>query len=489
MWLRGDFLVPHLNGRTYSDKPPLLFWIYNLGWAIAGVNDIWPRLVSPLFGAASLLLTAGIARRLWPGDRQIQRLAPLVTLSSFLWMIFVSAAMFDMLVVFFTLLGVLGIIRTWQDSDPKGWLMAGMALGFGTLAKGPVIFIHTLPLALLAPWWAIEHRPRRWTSWYAGILGATLIGALMALAWAVPAAHAGGEEYSQAIFWGQSAGRVAKSFAHQRPLLWYVPLLPLILFPWPLWPALWRSLRQLAHEPASSAVRLCIAWAVPVFIIFSLISGKQPHYLLPLFPAFGLISAYALSRSFSFRKFDMMLPGIFILTAGCFLLLYRLFPLKPDLVRLLSGAHPYCSLALVAAGVALPALYRSLGARWHTVIASSSSVILAVVLYAGLTGTLAHYDMRDFSAYVGRLQRSGIPVAYIGKYHGTFGFLGRLERPLDVVSSEQIMRWAAQHPAGRIIADEDDPSPGSGAVPEYEHPYGFHTLKVWKCSSFACGRQ
>ncbi|HQG30775.1 MAG TPA: glycosyltransferase family 39 protein, partial [Deltaproteobacteria bacterium] len=74
MWLRGDFLVPHLNGRTYSDKPPLLFWIYNLGWAIAGVNDIWPRLVSPLFGAASLLLTAGIARRLWPGDRQIQRL-------------------------------------------------------------------------------------------------------------------------------------------------------------------------------------------------------------------------------------------------------------------------------------------------------------------------------------------------------------------------------------------------------------------------------
>ena len=25
MWLRHDFLVPHLNGAVYSHKPPLLF--------------------------------------------------------------------------------------------------------------------------------------------------------------------------------------------------------------------------------------------------------------------------------------------------------------------------------------------------------------------------------------------------------------------------------------------------------------------------------
>ena len=27
MRLHGDFLVPHLNGAPYSDKPPLLFWL------------------------------------------------------------------------------------------------------------------------------------------------------------------------------------------------------------------------------------------------------------------------------------------------------------------------------------------------------------------------------------------------------------------------------------------------------------------------------
>ena len=39
MFLNHDFLVPYLNGETYSHKPPLLFWLMNLGWALFGVND------------------------------------------------------------------------------------------------------------------------------------------------------------------------------------------------------------------------------------------------------------------------------------------------------------------------------------------------------------------------------------------------------------------------------------------------------------------
>ena len=35
MHFGGDSLVPHLNGATYSHKPPLLFWLINLGWAVA----------------------------------------------------------------------------------------------------------------------------------------------------------------------------------------------------------------------------------------------------------------------------------------------------------------------------------------------------------------------------------------------------------------------------------------------------------------------
>jgi len=66
MWLRGDFLVPYINGEPYSHKPPLLFWLIQFGWALFGVNDWWPRLVAPLCVLASVPLLLRLGRLLWP---------------------------------------------------------------------------------------------------------------------------------------------------------------------------------------------------------------------------------------------------------------------------------------------------------------------------------------------------------------------------------------------------------------------------------------
>ena len=57
MWLRGDFIVPHKNFAVYVDKPPMLFWLMQAGWAVFGVNEWWPRLIPTLAALASLLLT------------------------------------------------------------------------------------------------------------------------------------------------------------------------------------------------------------------------------------------------------------------------------------------------------------------------------------------------------------------------------------------------------------------------------------------------
>ena len=48
MYVGGDYLVPHLNGAPYSHKPPLLFWLINLGWALFGAVEWWARAVAPL---------------------------------------------------------------------------------------------------------------------------------------------------------------------------------------------------------------------------------------------------------------------------------------------------------------------------------------------------------------------------------------------------------------------------------------------------------
>src|SRR5690606_9123126 len=113
------------------------------------------------------------------------------------------------------------------------WLLAvvamAMALGAGTLVKGPVALLVGGVPALLAPWWRPQTRSlATWLRLLAALLGAVLL----ALAWALPAARTGGTQYADAIFLRQTLGRVVQSFAHARPWWWYLPILPAMLLPW-----------------------------------------------------------------------------------------------------------------------------------------------------------------------------------------------------------------------------------------------------------------
>ena len=46
-----------------------------------------------------------------------------------------------------------------------------------------------------------------------------------------------------------------------------------------------------AEKPKHQASRLFLIWVSIPFVILSIISGKQPHYLLPLFPALAIFAA------------------------------------------------------------------------------------------------------------------------------------------------------------------------------------------------------
>src|SRR4051812_3773386 len=39
MLARGDWVVPHLQGQPYLDKPPLLYWLVMLSYKLFGVSE------------------------------------------------------------------------------------------------------------------------------------------------------------------------------------------------------------------------------------------------------------------------------------------------------------------------------------------------------------------------------------------------------------------------------------------------------------------
>ena len=109
MWLGGSKIVPHLNGEVYSHKPPMLFWLINLVWLATGPAELAARLVAPAFGAISVVLTAVLARRLWPEDPSRAGFAALILATSGVFLAFGSATMFDTMLTVATLVAVMAI--------------------------------------------------------------------------------------------------------------------------------------------------------------------------------------------------------------------------------------------------------------------------------------------------------------------------------------------------------------------------------------------
>src|SRR3569623_141875 len=228
MWHHGQWLVPHINGQPYSHKVPLLFWMIHAGWAVVGVNDVWPRVLEVLIGAAWLLAGTALARRVFQRRPEVAEITPWLLLALSYAFLFGLQIMYEVLLAF--------------------WVELALGCSFGLL-----------------------------------------------VAWALPAGFAGGEVYRNQLFFMQTAGRVVDSFDHARPLWWYLPVIPLLLFPWVGWPRLWvAALRW--HTPVGDGERILVAWLVPTLLGFSLISGKQVYYLLPLLPGGVMVLARLLSR-------------------------------------------------------------------------------------------------------------------------------------------------------------------------------------------------
>ncbi|MDX1914753.1 MAG: glycosyltransferase family 39 protein [Methylophilus sp.] len=453
MWLKHDYLVPYLNDVAYSHKPPMLFWLINLGWAVFGVNDWWPRLVPSLFALATVFLTRQLAARLWPQQHNTSHNTALILLASGLWVIYSTALMFDMLIAFFTVLGILGLIIAYQDRALKGWLLFALAIAGGLLAKGPTILLQLLPVALLASWWGSQERLSI-KHWYLPILYAVLAGISIALLWAIPAGIHGGSEYQHAIFWGQTANRMVDSFAHKRPIWWYLMLLPVLLFPWLLWGAFWKGLLKTVRTQNDWGTRFCLAWLLPVLIAFSFISGKQVHYVLPLFPAFALLLARVIENTHSTSR-SQVLPITLATIALGLLLVYLPSYLQshPNSALWIQTLPQWLGWLIVALGLAVFALPKTTQTQTVTQLSVFSVSLIVCLMFVVMKSSNGAYDVRPISKKLYELELQHVPIAYIGtKYPGIFNFLGRLQQSPEIVPQTDIADWFAQHPSGRIIA-------------------------------------
>jgi len=278
---RGDWILMHLNGERYGDKPPLFFWLVGLSsYLWNGFSSFAVRFPSAFFGTLTVLLTFLLGKRLY--GPQTGFLSGLILATSVEFAYLATRANIDATLAFFTTAALFCFLEWHQDRKREGEKRKGLAdlkiygfyvsMAFATLAKGPVGFI--LPLMVSLIFLAVQ---KDWKEMRRmKLLTGMLLFLAIVLSWYVPAVFLGGRDYLQETLFKHTVDAYAKGWTHVRPMYYYLVNFPVDFLPWFLFlPAAlvygYRSFRK-GNEKREEFLFLFI-WFAAIFLFFSFSKG------------------------------------------------------------------------------------------------------------------------------------------------------------------------------------------------------------------------
>ena len=291
----GDWVLPHLNGLPYLDKPAPYFAAVAVSMRVFGESEAAARLASLAFIVGTALLVWRLGRRMGPsGTGEIAAVA-FATMP--LTIAFSRTVIPDPALAF---LETLTLTAAWRGfTDERGadaWFaFAWAAMGTGAVTKGlAAIIVPLLVLAVfglvagarLRPFFSIRAWPWLLVAGLPWFIGVSLRR----------------PDFPRYAFVYESLERVATT-THGRggPIWYFVPVLLAGSFPW-IVPAIagaaraLRGWRERRTPDAREAVFLA-SWTLVPLVFFSLSQSKLPGYYLPALPGVALAAGLLLARA------------------------------------------------------------------------------------------------------------------------------------------------------------------------------------------------
>ena len=314
----GDWVIPHLNGLAYIEKPPLQYWATAISYGLLGTSEFAARLYTALSALGTAFMVWLVACRLW--SRAAAWRAVAVLAGMLMFVVLGQLLTLDMSLTFYLTLSLGGFLLAQQATRPRLWmLLAWAAAALGVLTKGLVAAAIPLAVLILYSLYARDFSPwrRLYMTW----------GLPLFLAITVPWHWLAARRLSgflEFYFIHEHVARYLTPVSDRQESWWFFGGVFLAgSMPWTL-SALrvlaggWRR-RGLGAGEFQPALFLWI-WVVFIGVFFSLSDSKLMPYILPLMPALALLIAGlpmpALKRDFMFTAILTLMAGLGLGLAG-----------------------------------------------------------------------------------------------------------------------------------------------------------------------------
>ncbi|NOT29882.1 MAG: hypothetical protein HOP15_05465, partial [Planctomycetes bacterium] len=271
----------------------------------------------------------------------------------------------------------------------------------------------------------------------------------------------GGPEFADALLWERWAGRLGQRADHRRALYFYLPVVLLGALPGTL-----LLFRRSARSDPGRAVppdwirRLASALGF-LLVTFTLIPGKQAHYLVPLAPALALLLAWRIehdSRALRLLRAGarVQLALLFGLAVTCALLIPRKggsFGAEGRELVASGGAWLPLGLAGAAALAGLLASFR---------LRPSARAVLALSLASAGASLLPIHRLAGKLLYPHALAKAlaahpAAPIAFRGSsHHGIYALLAARDDLEKIEGEGGLEAWCRGAPGGLLLIDSED---------------------------------
>lgn len=293
MIVLNDFIVPHLNGEVYTDKPPLFFWLISIFLKIFGERSTFAvRLPSAIFATLTALLLYIFGKRLFGRWTGLFSSIILVTNGLYFWL--ARRANIDCTLTFFTTLAIF-LFYLGVESERKRGTLFSFAFLFCSLA-----FLTKLQIAIIVPALAMIsyllttrkfHIFKDWRLYVCMIYFVLPI-----VAWILPAYILQGKTYIGELFYLKTTAKFFEEVSHVRPFYYYFLNFPMDFLPWFFFFPSALILTFRAYKRRDEKLVFLLCWFVANFIFFSISKGKRELYLLPIFPSACILVGYLWQR-------------------------------------------------------------------------------------------------------------------------------------------------------------------------------------------------
>ncbi|MDR3450583.1 MAG: glycosyltransferase family 39 protein [Alphaproteobacteria bacterium] len=293
----GDYTDIRVQSVPRYKKPIGIYWLQSASAKFFDpqhLNEIWAYRLPSFAGATlAVLMTAALGSLLFTptvGLTAAMMLAGCILLNVEARLATTDAALLGSIMV-----AMYGLARAYKGI--AGWgtfFLFWSAVAAGILLKGPII---VLPIVSALLWLRFSDKKVRWAKNLRPLRGLIYTLALVAPWFVAIMLH------SHGAFMQASAGddMLAKIWQGQNrgvmPPGMHLLALPITFFPFSIFiffaaPDIWKNRRH-------PAIKFCLGWLIPVWILFELPLTKLPHYVLPLFPALALLTAKAMNDGFA----------------------------------------------------------------------------------------------------------------------------------------------------------------------------------------------